>query len=119
MMFQDKDLKQYLDDCGNIIHVHNVKVRKLFMYLSVLLILLFPNTAVTQIFTLCQHCQSDLYCCIESMQSFHCSLRHLEHLYLCAGVSTLCNDTAKTLVGNGLASHTHTHTHISVRTVCL
>lgn len=24
---QDKDLKQYLDDCGNIIHVHNVKVR--------------------------------------------------------------------------------------------
>ncbi|MEQ2173415.1 hypothetical protein GOODEAATRI_031951 [Goodea atripinnis] len=25
--FQDKDLKQYLDDCGNIIHVHNVKVR--------------------------------------------------------------------------------------------
>lgn len=25
---QDKDLKQYLDDCGNIIHVHNVKVRQ-------------------------------------------------------------------------------------------
>lgn len=26
-MFQDKDLKQYLDDCGNLINVHNVKVR--------------------------------------------------------------------------------------------
>lgn len=25
---QDKDLKQYLDDCGNVIHVHNVKVRQ-------------------------------------------------------------------------------------------
>lgn len=24
---QDKDLKQYLDDCGNCIHMHNVKVR--------------------------------------------------------------------------------------------
>lgn len=23
---QDKDLKQYLDDCGNIINMHNVKV---------------------------------------------------------------------------------------------
>lgn len=24
---QDKDLKQYLDDCGNSIHMHNVKVK--------------------------------------------------------------------------------------------
>jgi hypothetical protein len=23
---QDKDLKQYLDDCGNVINMHNVKV---------------------------------------------------------------------------------------------
>lgn len=25
--FQDKDLKQYMDDCGNIMSMHNVKVR--------------------------------------------------------------------------------------------
>uniref|UniRef100_A0A3P8U8M3 Cyclin dependent kinase 16 n=1 Tax=Amphiprion percula TaxID=161767 RepID=A0A3P8U8M3_AMPPE len=25
-VFQDKDLKQYLDDCGNTIHMHNVKL---------------------------------------------------------------------------------------------
>lgn len=24
--FQEKDLKQYMDDCGNIMSVHNVKV---------------------------------------------------------------------------------------------
>lgn len=24
--FQDKDLKQYMDDCGNIMSMHNVKV---------------------------------------------------------------------------------------------
>ena len=24
---QDKDLKQYMDDCGNIMSMHNVKVR--------------------------------------------------------------------------------------------
>ena len=25
-LFQDKDLKQYMDDCGNIMSMHNVKV---------------------------------------------------------------------------------------------
>lgn len=39
---QDKDLKQYMDDCGNIMSMHNVKVRtsltitaSLFLCLSV------------------------------------------------------------------------------------
>lgn len=35
-VFQDKDLKQYLDDCGNVIHVHNVKVRKVCFILSIM-----------------------------------------------------------------------------------
>ena len=26
-MFQDRDLKQYLDHCGNLMSMHNVKVR--------------------------------------------------------------------------------------------
>lgn len=26
MFWQDKDLKQYMDDCGNIMSMHNVKV---------------------------------------------------------------------------------------------
>ena len=26
LFFQDKDLKQYMDDCGNIMSMHNVKV---------------------------------------------------------------------------------------------
>lgn len=26
-MFQDSDLKQYLDHCGNLMSMHNVKVR--------------------------------------------------------------------------------------------
>lgn len=28
--FQEKDMKQYMDDCGNIMSVHNVKVRTSF-----------------------------------------------------------------------------------------
>lgn len=35
IVLQDKDLKQYLDDCGNTIHVHNVKVRRHFFGIGV------------------------------------------------------------------------------------
>lgn len=27
LFFQDRDLKQYMDDCGNIMSMNNVKVR--------------------------------------------------------------------------------------------
>lgn len=30
-LFQDSDLKQYLDHCGNLMSMHNVKVRDLIM----------------------------------------------------------------------------------------
>lgn len=33
--FKEKDLKQYMDDCGNIMSVHNVKVNPGFCQESV------------------------------------------------------------------------------------
>lgn len=30
VFWQDKDLKQYMDDCGNIMSMHNVKVSGFF-----------------------------------------------------------------------------------------
>lgn len=34
-LFQEKDLKQYMDDCGNIMSVHNVKVKPGFFSQSI------------------------------------------------------------------------------------
>lgn len=37
---QDKDLKQYMDDCGNIMSMHNVKVR-----ITVTLLIFYRNVS--------------------------------------------------------------------------
>lgn len=33
-LFQEKDMKQYMDDCGNIMSVHNVKVKPCFLVIT-------------------------------------------------------------------------------------